>query len=252
MDQNKINQLSSILKRLNAGESPQRVKKETQDFLASVSPEELATAEQQLVEAGLAPEDLRHLCSAHMEMMGGELAAMKAKLPLGHVIYTFVIEHEIILGFLDELEVLNQAVQKSTEHDAAKSTIKELNGLADNLIGAEPHHKREEDVLFPEVEARGLSGPPRIMRMEHVDLRQRKHELKDILEMALKIDFASFRKKLDAASKLLILTLRDHIFKENNILYPAAIQIVPEPAVWKHMKAECDKIGYCAFTPKVH
>src|SRR5574343_540548 len=97
MDQNKINQLSSILKRLNAGESPQRVKKETQDFLASVSPEELATAEQQLVEAGLAPEDLRHLCSAHMEMMGGELAAMKAKLPLGHVIYTFVIEHEIIL-----------------------------------------------------------------------------------------------------------------------------------------------------------
>jgi len=251
MDQNKINQLSNILKRLNAGENPQRVKKETQEFLASVGPEELAAAEQQLVEAGLAPEDLRHLCSAHMEMMGGELAAMKAKLPQGHMIHTFVIEHEIILEFLSALEALNQTVQKSAERDAVQSTLGELNGLVDNLIGAEPHHKREEDVLFPEVEARGLSGPPRIMRMEHIDLRHRKRELKDILGIAAQIDFVSFRKKLDAASKLLVLTLRDHIFKENNILYPAAIQIIPEPEVWKRMKIECDKIGYCAFTPKV-
>lgn len=249
MDQVKIDQLSSILKRLNAGENPQRVKKEAQEFLASVSPEELAAAEQQLVEAGLAPEDLRHLCSAHMEMMGGELATMKAKLPVGHVIHTFVIEHEIILEVLNELETLNQIVQKSAACDEFDSTIGELNGLVDKLIGAEPHHQREEDVLFPEVEARGLSGPPRIMRMEHVDLRQRKHELKDILGIASQIDFVSFCKKLDAASRLLILTLRDHIFKENNILYPAAIQIIPEPDVWKRMKIECDKIGYCAFTP---
>ncbi|HLF85906.1 MAG TPA: hypothetical protein VI584_02375 [Nitrospiria bacterium] len=47
------------------------------------------------------------------------------------------------------------------------------------------------------------------------------------------------------------MTLRDHIFKENNILCPMALQVIPEKNSWDKMKAECDKIEYCCFTPEV-
>jgi hemerythrin-like domain-containing protein len=42
------------------------------------------------------------------------------------------------------------------------------------------HHQREEDVLFPELEKRGMYGPPMAMREEHKQLRPRKRELKKL------------------------------------------------------------------------
>ena len=61
----KIDKLVEILERLNSGETPDAVREEAQAFLAEVDPTELSMAEQKLIQAGMAPEDLRHLCSMH-------------------------------------------------------------------------------------------------------------------------------------------------------------------------------------------
>lgn len=118
------------------------------------------------------------------------------------------------------------------------------------MIEAEAHHQREEDVLFPALEERGVFGPPQIMRQEHEDLRRYKETMNKLAAEAGQMDFKNFKGKLDSTSKLLVLTLRDHIFKENNILYPTAVQIIEDKRVWKEMREKCDKIGYCCFTPK--
>jgi|GEM_PF-1928779 len=46
-----------------------------------------------------------------------------------------------------------------------------------------------------------------------------------------------------------MLGLRDHIFKENTILYPAAFRAIRDPKVWDDILHKCDEIGYCCFTP---
>ena len=46
--------------------------------------------------------------------------------------------------------------------------------IAKHLLGAKAHRQREEQVLFPELEKRGVFGPPQVMRMEHEDLRNQK------------------------------------------------------------------------------
>lgn len=245
----KIDRLIQLLKRLNAGEDSAAVKAEAQEFLATITPTELSLAEQKLIEAGLDPEDLRHLCSAHMEMLGEELEGMKADLEPAHVIRTMVSEHDSILRFLDELERANQAIQQMKSYDGARKEFGELRRLAEQLVGAEPHHQREEQVLFPELERRGVFGPPQVMRMEHEELRKRKHELKELAETVDKTEFGTFKTQLDAVAKFIVLTLRDHIFKENNILYPTALQVVEGADVWARMKSDCDRIGYCSFTP---
>lgn len=248
--ENKTDRLAKILKRLNSGEDPAAVRSEAQDFLASISAEELTFAEQKLIEAGLKPEDLRHLCSAHMEMLGDEASVFKNSLPKGHVLHTLVSEHEMILGFLDKLEKANEQIQKTNEFDSIDPVFGIVAHVAEHLEGAEPHHQREEEVLFPAVEARGVYGPTEIMRMEHKDLRRYKQELIKISSEFNAEDFADSKKKLDTTVNFLTLTLRDHIFKENNILYPAALGVIVKTEDWNELKEKCDKIGYCCFTPE--
>jgi hypothetical protein len=246
----KVQQLTSILKRLSEGEDTTAVRAEAREFLAAIDPADLSIAEQKLLEAGLKPEDLRHLCSVHIEVLGDQVAQFKAKLPPGHVVHTMVGEHEMILGYLDELERLNAAIQQMQRYDSARDEFKLLGHIAEHLVEAEAHHQREEDVLFPELERRGVWGPPRIMRMEHEDLRRRKHELKELAEGVATMRFEEFKRKLDATARLIVPLLRDHIFKENNILYPTAVEMIREEQVWQRMKQECDTIGYCCFTPE--
>lgn len=248
---NRIEKLTELLERLNASEDPARVKREAQEFLASIDPKELSFAEQKLIEAGLAPEDLHHLCSAHMEMLGDEVERMKEGLEPRHVIHTMVSEHEMILGFLDKLEKANQTIQKMEGYNGEQEEFKKLMHIAEHLVGAESHHQREEEVLFPELEKRGVLGPPQIMRMEHEDLRRRKKELRELAESVNGMELDTFKKRLDKVAKFITFTLRDHIFKENNILYPTALQVIQEDGVWDEMRVECDKIGYCCFTPEV-
>ena len=191
-----------------------------------------------------------HLCSAHMEMLGDELQSMKANLKPGHVIHTLVCEHDMILGFLDKLEKTNQTIQEMNNFSRDSEEFDILKHIADHLIGAEPHHQREEEILFPELEKRGVFGPPQIMRMEHEQLRARKKTLKELSDTVEQLDFNSFKKQLDTTVRFIVPTLRDHIFKENNILYPTALKVITDEELWKKLKEACDEVGYCCFTPE--
>lgn len=175
---------------------------------------------------------------------------LKASLPPGHVIHTLLSEHEMILGFLDKLEDVTSEIQKMATYKNGAEEFDLLKHIAEHLNDAEAHHKREEDVLFVALEDKGLSGPPQVMRMEHVELRGYKKDLQTLANEPPG-NFDQFKKKLNTTANLITTMLRDHIFKENNILYPAALDVIPDEDVWAKLKAECDKIGYCCFTPKV-
>ncbi|MCL4437100.1 MAG: DUF438 domain-containing protein [Thaumarchaeota archaeon] len=240
----KIDHLTEILKRLDAGEDPSKVKNEAKTFLSSITETDLVEAEQQLMQSNTPPEQIRHLCSVHMEMLGDEQNLLKTSLGQGHVITTLMTEHEVILSFLDSLEMVNRSIQTT---GGSSEDLKQLQNIAEHLLGAEPHHQREEQVLFPELEIRGFFGPPQVMRMEHETLRRYKREIKQIAENS-DIHDPKVKAKLDQTSKTLIVKLRDHIFKENSILYPTALQFIKEET-WNKLKIQCDQVGYCCFTP---
>ena len=66
----------------------------------------------------------------------------------------------------------------------------------------------------------------------------------------INMDFTEFKNRVSSAIKILIMTLRDHIFKENNILYPTSVEVIKEKSEWEEIKKGCDNVGYCKFTPK--
>jgi DUF438 domain-containing protein len=246
----KIQQLTQILKRLNSGKDATRVKEEAKEFLATIDAKDLSIAEQNLIDEELSAGDLQRLCSIHLELLKDQVEKMKSQLPPGHVVSTLVSEHESILCFLDTLETVNKAIQKMDSYNAEREEFRKLAHIAEHLVAAELHHQREEEILFPVLERRGVHGPPMIMRQEHTQLREYKQQLKQLAETASQSDFGEFKQRLDKIVEFIVPTLREHIFKENNILYPTALQVIEDESIWEKLKVECDKIGYCCFTPQ--
>nr|WP_031367593.1 DUF438 domain-containing protein [Clostridium botulinum] len=243
-----MQELKEVLKNLNKVGINDEIRKEALDLVKDIDAIDLSIAEQQLIEEGMEPQDLRHLCDVHMEVLKDELSKVKANISKGHVVYTLIDEHDKILRFLEDLEKVNSDIQNTKSCNEAKEKIHSLHNLAESILDAENHHQREEKVLFVEMEKREITGPTRIMRMEHDDLRVRKKELKRLSENADKMEFDEFKNKVDEVSKYIIFNLRDHIFKENYILYPSSLEAIKGKNIWDDMKKRCDEIGYCSFT----
>ncbi len=245
----KIQELTQLLKRLNSGEDPVSVKEQAKEFLSTVDARDLSIAEQQLMDEGLSTADLQNLCTVHLQMIGDQVDKMKASLPSGHVISTLVSEHETILCFLDELRWLNECIGEMSAYDPESEKFRKISHIAKHLVAADLHYQREEGILFPALEERGVYGPTAIMKEEHIQLMEKKHELENLTDHVSEMDFEDFKRCLDDVIKFIIPTLRDHISKENNILYPTALEVIEDESIWIKLKEECDKIGYCCFTP---
>lgn len=156
---------------------------------------------------------------------------LESKLPSEHVIFTLIQEHRRIWEALEAIE----REYGSWCIDKDNIRLDKICSLASYLISAEPHHEREEKVLFPEMAKQGIGGPPAVMMMEHVYLRARKHE---VIKLAKEKG-----KDLSSAIFLLVSWLKGHIRKENDCIYPSALRIIPVER-WDALKRRCDEIGY--------
>ena len=165
----------------------------------------------------------------------------------GHVIKTMFTEHEHILTILDELKILGEQLSEQN-HLKNEILLPKINQLSIKLISAESHHQREEKILFPAMEEKGVTGPTHVMRMEHEVMREMKHALKNETEKS-KSDWPVQVEKVPQLISELCKILRQHIDKENNILYPMALESITETVQWEEMKVRCDMIGYCCFCP---
>jgi DUF438 domain-containing protein len=166
-----------------------------------------------------------------------------AALPRDHALHVFFEEHERILGFLSHLDDLIEEFRDDVGTPRAQNVAREIEQLAKNLLAAEPHHAREEQVLFPALELRGISLPPRIMRMEHHELR----ELKAKLAAAAFAEHPDSEEIAETAGTLSA-RLRDHIAKENEVLYPMALDLLSDPRIWEAMGPSLRQIGPCDWS----
>lgn len=124
-----------------------------------------------------------HTCLSCFKNLDKNRKKFKKSLNPSHPIHTLMTEHEVILNFLEKLKRENLKIQKMKNYKKDK-VFETLKNIAKHLIEAEPHHQREEDVLFPEIEKRGIFGPTEVMREEYKILRKAKKELLNITENA--------------------------------------------------------------------
>jgi PAS domain S-box-containing protein len=127
--------------------------------------------------------------------------------------------------------------------------LTEVQNIVKDFAGSENHYLREENALFPIMEKHGITEPPAIMWMEHNQIREVKKKLQELVSNWNAMPFADFKTRLTETAKPVCNLLPSHYFKENNILFPAALQVVTAKE-WEAMRKDFDEIGYCCFTPK--
>ncbi len=233
-----VDNLTKKLKEFTFGEITQdEILKE----IKKASPLEISKAEQRLLqeEEDIDESKLRDFCSVHLKAVEEEVEEMKDRLEKGHPIHTLISEHEEIIEMLDKLDILIESME---EGELTAEEKEELQHIAEHLVEAENHHDREEEALFPRMEKKGVTGPTRMMKMDHEDMWPKKKKLKELSE-----ELEKNKEKILELADHLSIKLRDHIFKENNILYPSAVDELND---WDEIKKEADEIGYCCFTPE--
>lgn len=127
-------------------------------------------------------------------------------------------EHQVILRALLVLERLTSRAEGGDgfEHEAFSRCVEFLRLFADAC-----HHAKEEDLLFPAMEARGVpreGGPIGVMLYEHTVSRGLVSEMGLALEAHSTGDSGAAGRFI-AAARGYVSLLRDHINKEDNVLY---------------------------------
>lgn len=252
LEQKKREELKKMLRRLHEAkpEELDAVKKEAEQYFKNTEPKELALAEQELIQEGTTREEMKRLCDVHLEVMKeslGKAARSLKDLPDSHPISICEDEHKIIKRNLKRLKRISERLKTFESFGNAKKYIDGLKELSHFFIETEKHHQREEEGIFPRLEAHGVVEPPQIFKEDHVEFKAKKHALYEIV-MQGKKDFKEFLGEVVPIIEFLTKNLEDHIYKEDNILYPMALKTL-EKSEWKDVRKKFDAIGYCCFAP---
>ncbi len=137
-------------------------------------------------------------------------------------------EHKVIMRVLSALE---KAANRLEAGEAVNPTFfieaaDFIKGFADGC-----HHQKEEGVLFPAMIQAGLpreAGPVAVMLSEHEQGRQFTRGMRQAAERLAGGD-ESARAEIISNAMGYVRLLRQHIQKEDFILFPMADKIIPAP-----------------------
>ncbi len=233
--------LKGIIRQLHAGASVEDVKAQFAELLAGVGGDEIVRIEQALVGEGLDPDQIKPLCDVHVAVFRESLDDQTDPQTIpGHPVFTFRAENLAVGRVLDNV----RAALDSYKASPSEATLQAARESVRKLQEYEKHYLRKENILFAYLERYDFSGPSQVMWAVHDDIRALWKKLSALLDAGPGEDFAGFAAQLDETFALLDQTLRDMIYKEQKILFPAAMARLSE-ADWGEIRAQEGEIGYC-------
>lgn len=149
-------------------------------------------------------------------------------------------EHRVIERMLTALETAAARLAEGQPLRAGffLDTTEFLQGFADGC-----HHRKEENVLFPALIAHGMpsrGGPVAVMLSEHEQGRAFIRALQEAAQRLAAGDETA-RDDVIANSNGYAMLLRQHIAKEDNVLFVMANQIIP-PAAQAQVNEDCERL----------
>jgi hypothetical protein len=249
MQVDKKEALKNLIRSLHEGADPEATKAKFKKILEGVTSTEIARIEEELVAEGMPREEIHGLCEVHLAVFRDAIEKEKVQAPEGHPVRILMEEHKILLGFAGDLEKVAKKVKKAGNYQALEDEIEHLNHIVEHLKESESHYLREENVLFPHLEKHGVTQPPAIMWMDHDRIRQIEKELFATVETRKEAKFQDFAVKLEEKALALGEMLSNHFYKENNVLFPTALNVISTDE-WTDVRRQFDEIGYCCFTPQ--
>lgn len=241
--------LKELILRLHRGEEPETVRKELIEHLQQVPYNEVVETEQELIAEGLPADEVLKFCDLHTMVLEGHIdTSSQRKISPGHPVDVFFEENKAIRNVTGEARKALERVRNISD-DALHESLMEIQGLFNQLMDVDKHYKRKEYLVFPYLEKKGITGPPKVMWGKH-------DEIRTLLRGAVESIKACppDRDELLAVADMMLLpalqSVDDMIGKEEEILFPMALDKLTE-AEWYEVHRQTLDIGYCLYDPQV-
>jgi hemerythrin-like domain-containing protein len=156
-------------------------------------------------------------------------------------IEVLMTEHRLIESVLDSLEVYVDRLAPNSSSDTADlgRFTRFIRAFADTC-----HHGKEEDILFETMVANGMpreTGPIAVMLHEHEEGRQLVRTLTEFAARSSEPGWSDAdRRQIRQAAHSYAELLRQHIQKEDGILYPMAVSRL-DPATMADINRRFDE-----------
>ncbi len=218
------------------------VKQRFNQLVKGVEATEIAKMEQALMDEGLPAEEIKRLCDVHVEIFKEALEEQdRPDPPLGHPIHTFMKENRVSEKIMSETSMLLGRIGYPPKPEPFSENSSALGALIDRLSEIDTHYTRKENQLFPMLEAHHFTGPSQVMWSIHDDIRSS-------LKLAREAFAKSEPEGTIAPLKEAIQAIRDMIYKEEHILYPASLDMLSDQEWLKVKEGEAD-IGFAWVVP---
>ena len=232
--------LKELMLRLHQGEKEEIIQEEFNQYFDSISPYEIQVMERNLMQEGITYEEIMRLCKIHASLMSAKVDSGEGMPDFekeGHPVMVLKKENLALRGAIDRIERLLQAYVSSKDEELLKGLKRQIS-LLDQF---ENHYLRKEYALFPIMESKGITAPPKVMWGVHDEIREIYKNFKQAFDEQADDVMDQF---LAAKEELL-----EMIFKEENILIPMVAQAFHVDD-WEKMAQDTPQYGYCIVTPE--
>ena len=248
-NKNRAEELTCFLMKLDKSKNASGLRKQANRLITNVTPEDIQKAEKKLFKIGLSIKKIQQL-SASFVLMGileGSTNTSKLRLPDNHVLRKVMAEHEMMRCFIADLEDVAAGIQQKDKLTPASSEFMRLSHIVEHLNSLEEHMDRENDVLFPALRELGWKSLFDHIESEHTYILMSVRDLVKLVMAFDKMPFKNFKTRLMATVRYLGPLLREHLFREDQAIFPLAMSMVQDEAVWKKLRTICNEIDYCGI-----
>jgi hypothetical protein len=249
----RIRTLKHIIQHLHAGEAPEQVKAQLAALVKETDANEIAAMEQELIADGMPVAEVQSMCDLHSEVLRDFIVDRKPlPVPPGHPIDTFVLENRALQLVIDRVRRLHAEVAALPDEDPAEALRLRWRAALGELMDVEKHYQRKEHLLFPFLEAHGITGPSKVMWGKDDEVRALLKTLDEALsapDAAEHLRAGELKLVAEAVSEPALRAAAEMIYKEENILLPMARETLTDDE-WGQIWAQSPEVGWCLVEPR--
>jgi DUF438 domain-containing protein len=231
IDAKKKKVVAGIIRQLHEGLSVEDAKQRILSEVGTLSSADITTIEQSLIDEGVSPDEIKRFCNVHALLFEAALEETVATPESsGHPVNVLRRENR-------EIEKLTAGLKRAAQELGGPGRTHALASVKmhiGKLAGVEGHYAIKENAIFPYLEKNGFPGPSKVMWGKH-------NEVRAMLKAAAATVEAGSPDP--AALDALAAEIDGMIFKEENILFPAALERISVKE-WIEILKACDEIGY--------
>ncbi|MBK7029415.1 MAG: DUF438 domain-containing protein [Bacteroidales bacterium] len=241
--------LKHMILQLHKGEAPDAVRQQLIQLLKNIPYDDVVSVEQELINEGLPVEEVLKFCDIHTTVLEGHIDQSSAKIiPPGHPVDTFKKENQELLSVAEKIEssfiIANEDESSYQPAELALKLLAHYNSLMD----VDKHYRRKENLLFPFLEKKGITGPPTVMWGKHDEVRTFLKDAIESLKVAVDSSHDEFKSLISLKLQPAVKALKDMIMKEEEILLPMTMDELTDEE-WYEVYMQTNEIGYCLYDP---